>query len=71
MKKLLGRLAASLLALVLLVDFARVLPEATRIADPYYRDGVTAFEPEAPLPQRPGAAPAVTRTPSAIGVRTL
>lgn len=32
-----------LLGLVLLADLARVVPEATRIADPYYRDGVTAF----------------------------
>lgn len=38
-----GALYRALLALVLLVDLARVVPEATRIADPYYRDGVTAF----------------------------
>jgi hypothetical protein len=33
----------ALLGLVLLADLARVAPEAARITDPYYQEGVTAF----------------------------
>lgn len=38
-----GRTLAGLVAVVVLLDFARALPEAARIADPWYRDGVTRF----------------------------
>lgn len=33
----------ALLGVVLLADVARVVPEAARITDPYYQEGVTAF----------------------------
>lgn len=38
-----GAFYRAALALVLLVDLARVVPEAVRITDPYYREGVAAF----------------------------